>query len=54
MYRLQHEFDFEPSYIFGPDQDPETDDDDPVITVAPGNYALALSLLAFLNGEPQP
>lgn len=45
-YVLQHEFDNEPSYICLPG------DDEPVVTFAPGNYALAVQVLQFMNSLP--
>lgn len=46
MYVLQHEFDFEPSYIVK-----ATDPDAELITIAPGNYELAKQICDLLNGS---
>jgi hypothetical protein len=47
-YRLEHEFDYEPDYIFRSDAG---EDAEPLITVAPGNWELAARIAAFLNRD---
>jgi hypothetical protein len=46
-YILEHEMDFEADYIF----DSYKNRDDPIITIAPGNFELAQRIVDFLNFE---
>ena len=43
-YRLQHEFDNEPTYIVD-----KSNTDEPIVTVAPGHYDYALRICELLN-----